>query len=397
MSLETHAREPLFTQNYIIICLINLVMVIATFPMVAVLPLFMSAQISSSPSVIGLAIGIFPFFALLSRPGVGWLLDNFRIKPLFCLGLLFYSLFFIAYPLMSHAWVLITWRAVHGLFFGLVMTSAAAAMIRVVPLARRGEGVGYFSISLSLGMALGPFIALSLIEIMSFRFFFHFLTLILVAGLFALFFCVKIPQNISQTRKPFVKADLFLKQGAGLAFQVFIINTVYAGLAAFVVVYAVDLGYATSVVSLFFALMALVMLVTRLFAGRIFDVYGPCFISSCGIVVLGAGCLLMAWPVNVAVFLLGGACVGLGVGILFPILQTMINNLVRPEKLGVANATYYIALDLGWVGGAFGLGFVVGLTSIKFTYILSAGLCVLSLIVFLALNLKHYYKHRVVD
>lgn len=372
-------------------------MVIATFPMVAVLPLFMNAQVTSAPALIGLAIGIFPFFALLSRPGAGWLLDNFRIKPLFCLGVVLYGLFFIAYPFMTQVWMLIMWRAVHGLFFGLVMTAAAAAIIRVIPMTRRGEGVGYFSISLSLGMALGPFIALSLIEVMSFRFFFHFLTLVLWLGFLALFLGVSVPQGAAQARKPFAKADLFLKRGAGLAFQVFIINTIYAGLAAFVIVYAVGLGYATNIVSLFFALMALVMLVSRLFAGRIFDVYGPCFISSFGIVILGVGCLLMAWPVSVTVFLLGGVCVGLGVGILFPVLQTMINNLVCPAKLGVANATYYIGLDLGWVGGTLGLGFVVGLSSIKFSCLLSAGLCVVSLAVFLTVNLRHYYKYRITD
>lgn len=393
MSGSGKPRETLFTQNYIIICLINLFIVISSFPLVAILPLYLRDNVTPNTTLTGLIIGIFPFCALLSRFFAGWALDNFRIKPLFAAALLGYSLFFLVYPWVFSVPLFLILRAAHGFIFGVAMT--AAAVIRVLPLSRRGEGVGYFSISLSLGMAAGPFIALKIITQFSFLALFIFFTVLILAGWGALVWRVKLSEVGHRERKPFAWSDLFLKRALSLVVNVFVINTVYAGLVAFVVLYAVNLNYSDAVVSMFFLIMSLVMLCSRLFAGRILDARGPRLISSCGIVVLGVGSLLMAWTPGVAVFLLGGVCVGLGVGILFPVLQTMINNMVQPRQQGVANASYYVGLDFGWVCGTTLSGFVVGLSSIAGAYVMNAGLCVAALVLFLTLNLKHYNLHKV--
>lgn len=396
MSKTGTKRERLFTQNYIIICLIHLFIVISSFPLVTILPIYLRDNVTPNTTLVGLIIGIFPFCALLSRFFAGFCLDNFRIKPLFVGAVFCYSLLFLVYPWVFSVPVFLLLRAVHGFIFGVAMTAAAAAVIRVMPLSRRGEGVGYFSISLSLGMAVGPFIALKIIALFSFTAFFMFLAILIMAGFIALVCGVKIPEIVNRINKPFALGDLFLKKSTSLVINVFVINTVYAGLVAFIVLYAVSLNYGDTVVSLFFMIMALVMLCSRLFAGRILDKRGPRLISSFGIIILGVGSLLIAWTPNVTVFLLGGVCVGLGVGILFPVLQTMINNMVRPEQQGVANASYYVGLDFGWVCGTTLSGFVVGLTSISGAYVMNAGLCAVALVLFLTLNLKHYSKYKVI-
>lgn len=244
-------------------------------------------------------------------------------------------------------------------------------------------------------MAAGPFIALKIIAWFSFFTLFVFFAVLILAGWVALLWRVKLPEIGRAKRKAFVLSDLFLKKALSLVINVFVINTVYAGLVAFVVLYAISLGYSDNIVALFFLIMSLVMLCSRLFAGRILDTRGPRLISACGIIMLGAGSLLMAWALNVPVFLLGGVCVGLGVGILFPVLQTMINNMVQPGQQGVANASYYVGLDFGWVCGTTLSGFVVGLTSIAGAYAMNAALCVAALVLFLTLNLKHYNQHKV--
>lgn len=395
MSESGSGREAFFTQNYIIICLINLFIVLSSFPLVTILPVYLRANVTPNTTLTGLIIGIFPFCALLSRFFAGWALDNFRIKPLFAAFLLGYAMLFMVYPFVYDVMPFLVLRAVHGFIFGVAMTAAAAAVIRVLPLSRRGEGVGYFSISLSLGMAAGPFIALKIIAWFSFFTLFVFFAVLILAGWVALLWRVKLPEIGRAKRKAFVLSDLFLKKALSLVINVFVINTVYAGLVAFVVLYAISLGYSDNIVALFFLIMSLVMLCSRLFAGRILDTRGPRLISACGIVMLGAGSLLMAWALNVAVFLLGGVCVGLGVGILFPVLQTMINNMVQPGQQGVANASYYVGLDFGWVCGTTLSGFVVGLTSIAGAYAMNAALCVAALVLFLTLNLKHYNQHKV--
>lgn len=395
MAVAANKREPVFTQNYTIICLINLFVVISAFPLTTILPLYLDYKVTANPTMIGLIIGIFPFCALLSRFFAGWCLDNFKLKPFFMLTFVPYGLFFILYLFVFSPWLFLLLRAVHGFLFGVAMTAVATAVIKVLPLSRRGEGIGYFSISISLGMALGPFIALKIITSFSFFVFFIFLFFLILINLAGLAWGVKLPETEHKERKPFNLRELFLKRATSLVINVFIINTVYAGLVVFVTIYALSLNFSNDVISLFFVLMAMIMLFSRLFAGRIFDARGPRLISSMGIIVLGLGSLLIAWTPHVAVFLLGGVCVGLGVGILFPVLQTMINNMVESDRHGVANASYYVGLDLGWVCGATLSGFVVGLTSIAGAYAMNAFLCVIALILFLTLNLKGYAKYKV--
>lgn len=98
MSEFGSGREALFTQNYIIICLINLFIVLSSFPLVTILPVYLRANVTPNTTLTGLIIGIFPFCALLSRFFAGWALDNFRIKPLFAAFLLGYAMLFIVYP-----------------------------------------------------------------------------------------------------------------------------------------------------------------------------------------------------------------------------------------------------------------------------------------------------------
>ena len=47
-------------------------------------------------------------------------------------------------------------RFLHGAIFGVTSTAAAAVAALVLPLSRKGEGIGYFALSTNLAMVVGP-------------------------------------------------------------------------------------------------------------------------------------------------------------------------------------------------------------------------------------------------
>ena len=50
------------------------------------------------------------------------------------------------------------------LFLGVTSTAAAAVAALVLPLSRKGEGIGYFALSTNLAMVVGPLVGLLLMQ-----------------------------------------------------------------------------------------------------------------------------------------------------------------------------------------------------------------------------------------
>lgn len=60
---------------------------------------------------------------------------------------------------------LCTLRFVQGMTYGMASTVIATTVASIVPESRRGEGIGYFTLSITLGSAIGPFLGISLSQI----------------------------------------------------------------------------------------------------------------------------------------------------------------------------------------------------------------------------------------
>lgn len=60
---------------------------------------------------------------------------------------------------------LCTLRFVQGMTYGMASTVIAITVASIVPESRRGEGIGYFTLSITLGSAIGPFLGISLPQI----------------------------------------------------------------------------------------------------------------------------------------------------------------------------------------------------------------------------------------
>jgi MFS family permease len=130
----------------------------------------------------------------------------------------------------------------------------------------------------------------------------------------------------------------------------------YSTFNAYMVPYAEGRGIES--ISVFFTVMALVMLAVRPISGKLTDVFGYKRIMIPAIVAFGASFLVIGTASTLTVVLVGAVLAAVGYGSAQPALMAMCMQSVPVLKRGVASNTLYIGMDLGFFLGPL-LGSVV--------------------------------------
>jgi MFS family permease len=129
---------------------------------------------------------------------------------------------------------------------------------------------------------------------------------------------------------------------------------------------------------------------TRLISGKIFDKHGPKLLTLAGMIFLITGLFVLSFIKNYNGFLTSALLIGAGFGIVFPTFQAMVNHIVDIKKRGVANSTFFTAVDLGIGLGAIISGFISDLFSLTVTFIICAIIIIIASIIFFVFTLPIY-------
>lgn len=149
------------------------------------------------------------------------------------------------------------------------MTGTIVAQI--VPARRKGEGIGYFSLSFILATAFGPFIGIGLMENFNHQSIFIFsLAVGIVSLLIAL--TIKEPKveynSESEENKGFKVSSYLEPKALPVSIVMFIMAIAYSGILSFVTSYATTVNVIGSG-SIYFIVYAITVLVSRPFTGRL--------------------------------------------------------------------------------------------------------------------------------
>ena len=155
----------------------------------------------------------------------------------------------------------------------------------------------------------------------------------------------------------------------------FLIGLSYSSVLGFLSIYADNLGLSTAG-AFFFVVYALIITLTRPFAGQIFDAKGENAVMYPSFIFLAIGLLTLSYTTTSFMLLLSGALIGLGYGTFMSNGQAVCLKLVDSSKVSIALSTYFIGLDLGLGFGPYALGTVHSFLSYSGIYILCAALTV---------------------
>lgn len=381
-------ENKLWTKDFTLITLANLLMAVAFYFMVPILPVFLSDRFAATESQIGLVLSFYTIAALLIRPFAGYALDAIGRYSIYVISLLLFSTIFFGYVWATSILFVLILRFIHGLTWGSMSSAGSTIAVDLVPLKRRGEGIGIFGLSMTIAMAIGPLIAIAITGDSSYKRLFYsaagFSFLGLVLALF-----VRIPK-ITPVKKKFKITSLIEKKALPVSLNVFLVSIPYGGIISFIALYGRSIGIDSS--GLFFLLIAIGITISRVLSGKSFDRFGPKRICILGLVLLIAGLFMLALNQSYFGYHLSAMILGFGFGIIMATFQAIANHKIKADKRGAANSTYLTFFDSGIGFGMLLVGYLIQVMNYSGAFILCGIIEVLALIVFLFYTIPKFEK-----
>ena len=336
----------LWTRDLVLIILVNLcvftnhIMSLSTFP-------FFIKSLGGTEALAGMCAAFFCLVAVIVRPFVGWWLDNGARRAVLVVGLILLAVAPLGYVLAPVLAAAILLRMVHGAALSLSNSTTATVASDVIARPRFAEGMGYFGMATALASAIAPALGL---ELMGLGFNVLYAAAAAISILALVLFCfVRTPRPKTEKRPLSIKG-LVNRDSLPATCTMLVFMFTFGALENFVAIYAANEGLLSG--SIYFVVMSVVLLLVRVFLGRLVDERGEAFFVYTGNAAMICALLLLAFAPNAVTFLLSGALAGYAFGGLEPALQSMAVHTATDETRGSANSTFLCGYDIGYgLGG----------------------------------------------
>lgn len=383
-------RQALWTKDFLLICLANLMIFTSFYFLLPTLPIFVTGVLKGDESNVGYIIGVLSLTAVLVRPLSGFMLDVVGRRKVLFTALIAFSLAMGAYYFVSSLTLLFILRFLHGLSWGFTTTGAGTVAADIVPASRRGEGMGYYGLSNTLAMAAGPSLGLVILHKTDFSTLFIVGFVIAIIGLVA-------TQGISfqdettkgKTQGKLTFSSFFEPKVFSLSGVMFFTAVVYGGIVSFITLYGQKIGIGNP--GVYFLIYALTLLIIRPYAGKTFDKKGPLQIMAVGFLAISIAFVLLFMARGDLLFSASAVAMGIGFGIVHPTAMAIAINRVEPFRRGAANGTIFSAFDLGIGLGSILLGVLSKKVGLSYMYLTCAVIILIPLVMFYLKDAREYY------
>ncbi len=342
----------LFTAPFVLTCLAAVAFFLSHQAAQAAVPLYALHRGGSEADAGTLAL-LFSVASLVGRMPVAWAMDRGGRRPLMIAGSGIAVASGLLYPAVEAMPALFALRAFHGVAMGFFSTASAVVVTDITPLSRRGEGMGYFGMGSSLGLALGPVLALALVGRFSF-------TTVFVSSAAVAFIGVVLGAAVRETGAPAPVAfalapETLFTRGAILpAILMGSLTVTHGALVTFLPLLGRERALGNP--GAFFTVAAIVLVAIRAKAGSLSDRWGRGPIAVPGLLLAALAMGLVGSAEGVGALLVAGSLYGLAFGLAQPALMALAADRTSDADRGWAIATYYTGWELGIGGGAYALG-----------------------------------------
>ncbi|MFS0577094.1 MFS transporter [Sporosarcina sp. 179-K 3D1 HS] len=353
-------KEKLWTKDFIIISIVNFVLMLSMYLLLVTMATYATERYGASASTAGLVASIFILGAMVGRLYGGSQIVKLGSKKMLIFGIAFFVLITVFYFIPGNIYFLIAIRFLHGVGVGVATTATGTMIAQVIPPSRSGEGIGYFSLSAVLSTAVGPLIGLLLIDLAGYTSIFIF-SLAMGAVSLLISLPVRAPQiryKQQAEKKGFAWANFFEPAALPISIVMLVIGLAYSGILSFVTAYAQELNLVKAG-SFYFLVYAIMISLSRPFTGKLMDAKGGNSVAYPALALFALGMWVLSQADSTFAFLVAAAVIGLGYGNFQSCSQALAIKVTPPHRMGLANSTYFICLDLGLGLGPFLLGYLV--------------------------------------
>ncbi len=356
------ANERLFTPAFFVMCGFTFTVFLSAFQLLPTAP-FHVLDLGGSTFASGLFLGFLTYSSAFSAPFTGAIVDRVGQRRVLLTSSIALTVFSLAYAVITSVPVLLSLVLVHGVFWSGLLSASAAYMTNMLPEHRRAEGIGYWGLSTVAAMAVAP--------TAGFWIYRHGWVWLCVgsAALNLIMACIAW-QLRGEATEATEKTGLRHREegrtgGTSLlewrvlivSITLFLYSFGYGGITSFTALYADANGVRPK--SIYLTTLAIVILLTRPFAGRLGDRLGyrrmfvPCLVLISG----GLACLAVGgsrgWMIGSAI------CFGVGFGTAYPVYVGYVMRGVSATRRGAAFGAILAAFDTGIGTGSTTMGWII--------------------------------------
>ena len=353
---EIAPKEKLWNSNYLKVWCANFMIFFSFMLLTPLLPLYLSETFGADKQMIGIVLSGYTLTALIIRPFSGYLVDSFPRKVVLLVSYGLFCAFFLGYIAAGSLVLFAIVRTLHGAPFGASTVSNSTVAIDVLHPQRRAEGIGYYGLSNNIATAIGPTVALMLYGAwQSYDVLFWMAFLVSAAGLIINYTLELKKRERVQLKRPVSLDRFILLKGWSQGLCMICYAFSYGVLSTYIAIYGKDELGITGGTGLFFMLLSIGLILSRLVGSRTLRAGKIVENASIGIAISVFGYLLFASLHNYIGYYGAALIIGLGNGHMFPAFQTMFLNLASNDQRGTANSTLLVSWDIG-----VGLGILAG-------------------------------------
>ena len=388
--------QKIWNKKFVLLFITNLLVLAAFYASIPIIPVYCQ-EIGITGSRVGIVLTAMSVATILFRPVAGYLLDNFNryhVYLVYLVYLVFLALFCLSFPafiLFPIFGILIIIRLYMGAVYSVCCSATMTLASDVLPTNKITEGISRFAFTISIGMALGPYVGIQVQNNMSSKASFLTVFAITVATLICVSFCkIKYPKI---ERKKFSIKDSIHKPALPFMFNMMFLMIPYGAVIAYSSILAQEKDL-MSVLPYFYIFLVAGMLISKLSTQKMIDagkhkilVYASLII----LIVTMASYIFLSTGVHL---LVAGFFFGIGYGILQPLFQSFVTGTTPAPQRGIANATYMLSYDIGIGIGSLLMGCLQETIGLSLGFALTAIAYILGGIIYLSYVDGYYCKLR---
>lgn len=376
--------EPakLWTKNFILCTFVNFLLMLNYYLLITVMTQYAIETYGAGSGIAGLTASIFVIGTLAARLFAGSRLEQIGHKRLVLTGAVLVFAMSGVYLIVEQIAILLVVRLIHGAAYGLLATALGTVVTETVPENKRGEGIGYYMLSNTLGAAVGPFCAVFFHQHGGYDVIFFVCTFAAVIALTSVFLLnfkayeKTAPVCENDGKEEPAAGRFFAKEALPISILCALIYFGYSSILSFLMSFSAEIHQETAA-QYFFSVYALAMLITRPFTGKIFDKKGQWFALVPGMLGFAAGMVILCRADSAILLLTAAAFLGFGVGVTQSAGLASAVEAAKGKHLALVNSTFYICLDLAVGVGPLLLGNLLGFTGYRGMYLSMAILALL--------------------
>jgi len=325
--------------------LFTLFMVSFSFGIIFPILPFYALSLGATPFELGMLTAVFALMSLVFSPIMGRLADKYGRKRLLMVGTIAFAAGYVVFAFADSLWMAFAARAFEGIAAAAMFPACLSLISDFSTEAQRGKAMGLVSMSFSVGMMAGPAFG-GIAASFAVRDAFLLAAFLALCNFASIAFQVKEPKEKKESR------DIATQEGSLLAhikspllflfLSSFMVAFMIGGIDAVLALYTAEqMGFTSAQIGIVFMYIGFLVMLMQFVAGGMINKYGEVNMVMWGLLLSGAGFLLLVFSQSWLMLMLALAVFVAGNALVFPSVNSLISKRVQGKRgavLGLASS-----------------------------------------------------------